>query len=183
MALTMSLLPPALPLPPLPSSLPPSSQTCTWGMGQHPHEPSGILQHVEELGHSNCLSGHWTAPKGLVSVDGMTQDSTPSVKVIPPTTRGAAGTRACRPSHRRTRGLALGLRAPPGFPNPLSPKPVLAPAIWHRAEASTDWVGLKPGQLGLSPPTQCLAVGLSLTFSPDPSSPPRCPSLQSRGAA
>lgn len=25
------------------------------------------MQHVEELGHSNWLPGHWTAPKGLVS--------------------------------------------------------------------------------------------------------------------
>lgn len=25
------------------------------------------MQQVEELGHSNWLPGHWTAPKGLVS--------------------------------------------------------------------------------------------------------------------
>lgn len=51
-----------------------SSQTCTWGMGQQPQEPSRIVQHVEELGHSNRLSGHWMAPKGLVSMDRTTQD-------------------------------------------------------------------------------------------------------------
>lgn len=34
------------------------------------------MQHVEELGHSNWLPGHWTAPRGLASVDRMTQDST-----------------------------------------------------------------------------------------------------------
>lgn len=33
------------------------------------------MQHVEELGHSNRLSGHWTAPKRLVSVDRTTPDS------------------------------------------------------------------------------------------------------------
>lgn len=37
------------------------------------------MQHVEELGHSNWLPGHWTAPKGLVSVERMTQDSTSPV--------------------------------------------------------------------------------------------------------
>lgn len=44
-----------------------SSQQEAWGMGQHPQEPSGMVQHVEELGHWNCLSGHWTASRGLVS--------------------------------------------------------------------------------------------------------------------
>lgn len=38
------------------------------------------MQHVEELGHSNWLSGHWMAPKGLVSVDRMTQDSANPVR-------------------------------------------------------------------------------------------------------
>lgn len=75
MALTPPLLPPALPLPPLPSSLPASSRTCTWGMGQQPQEPSSIVQHVEELGQWNWLLGHRMSSEGLVSVDGMTQDS------------------------------------------------------------------------------------------------------------
>lgn len=76
MVLTLSLPPPAPHSVPdaFPSSS--SSQTCTWGMGQHPQEPSSIVQHVEELGHSNWLSGHWTAPTRLVSVDRRTQDST-----------------------------------------------------------------------------------------------------------
>ena len=94
---------------------PPSSQSCTWGMGQHPQEPSGMVQHVEELGHWNCLSGHWTASRSLVSVDGMTQDSAQSVTVIPPITQGAAGASAFQPSYRRIQGLALGLRAPPAL--------------------------------------------------------------------
>lgn len=44
-----------------------SSQQEAWGMGQHPQEPSGIAQHVEELGHSKRLSGHRTAPTALAS--------------------------------------------------------------------------------------------------------------------
>lgn len=86
-------LAPAAPLPPL------SSQTCTWGMGQHPQEPSSIMQHVEELGHSNWLPGHWTAPTGLVSVDKMTQDATDPVSDGSASiTPGAAGTRATLPA-------------------------------------------------------------------------------------
>lgn len=38
------------------------------------------MQHVEKLGHSNRGSGHWTAPKGLLSVDRMTQDSANPVR-------------------------------------------------------------------------------------------------------
>lgn len=60
------------------------------------------MQHVEELGHSNWLPGHWMAPKGLVSVDRMTQDSTNTVSEelqaagpTPPATRvWGAGTKA-----------------------------------------------------------------------------------------
>ena len=74
-----------------------------------------MVQHVEKLGHWNCLSGHWTASRGLVSVDRMTQDSAQSVTIIPPITQGAAGTSAFQPSYRRIQGLALGLRAPPAL--------------------------------------------------------------------
>lgn len=80
------------------------------------------MQHVEELGHSNRPSGHWMAPKGLVSVDRMTQDSTnPVSESHYPITEGVAGTRACGLGGREgTRGPALGLGVLPGTPNPLS---------------------------------------------------------------
>lgn len=162
----------------------PSSQTCTWGMGQHPQEPSSIVQHVEELGHSNSLSGHWTAPKGLVSVDRTTQDSTNTVNESHcPITQGAGGTRACRPSYRGTRGRALGFSVLPGTPKPLSHKPVLVSAIWHRARAFIDWHGIKPAPFGLCPPLQCLALGLETCILSSPSYPQSCPFVQSRGVA
>lgn len=54
----------------------------TWGMGQHPQEPSIIIQQVAESGHSNWLPGHWTAPKRL-SADPRIQNSINPVSQVP----------------------------------------------------------------------------------------------------
>ena len=163
MVLILSWLPPVPCSAPTAPRRPPSSQACTWGMGQHPQEPSSIVQHVEELGHSNRPSGHWMAPKGLVSVDRMTQDSAnPVSESHYPITEGVAGTRACGLGGR---GWGLGGRRWGWvFSQALlthSPhKPLIASATRHRAGASTACAGLKPAQLGVSPPSQCLALGL-----------------------
>lgn len=157
-------------------------EAVTWGMGQHPQDPSSIEQHVEELGHSNRPSGHWTAPKGLVSVNRMTQDSpTRSVKAITPVTRGAAGTRACRPGYRGAGGPAPGLGE--ALLTPSSHKPVITSATWHRAGASTAWVGLQPAQLGLSLPSGVPGPGPGGWHSRLPLPSLVCPSVQSKGVA
>ena len=44
-------------------------------------------------------------------------------------------------------GAGTRAQGSPGSLNPFSPRPVLVPAICHRARASTDWVGIKPVQL------------------------------------
>lgn len=43
-----------------------------------------MVQHVEGLGHWNCLSGHWTGIQELGIWNRMTQDSAQSVTIIPP---------------------------------------------------------------------------------------------------
>lgn len=140
-------------------------------MGQHPHEPSTIMQQVAESGHSNWLPGHWTAPNGL-SANRRIQNS------MNPVSKGHSQYhhgRNCRSSYRRHTGRSQGLGDLPGSHQ-------LAPTAERqlRHPVKLGWC-VKPLQQGLSMFSRTLqnspwnSASLSVTFSQN------SPSVQESG--